>query len=111
MIVERTGERRGPSRVVPSVLILVGAGVCGLVWGVQNGLIHGVRAEWPAYVVGGAMIALGLKGLFRRVDAAGESGPVRESGLDDEGIAEEDGRRIATWEQVRERLPRSGRRP
>jgi hypothetical protein len=87
-----TPARGGWSRVLPVALIVAGAGVCGLTFAVQKGLVHGVTAEWPAYVVGAAMILFGVRGLFPPASEvrpiAPEGGPIRESGLDADDVAE-----------------------
>ncbi|WP_333822903.1 hypothetical protein [Pinisolibacter sp.] len=50
-------------RRVGLLLIALGAAVCGLTYAVGEGLVTGVRAAWPAYLVGGVLVVIGLVNL------------------------------------------------
>lgn len=81
--------------VLPIVFIVVGLAVSALTWAVQNGLVHGVEVQWPAYIVGAVAVLFGVIGLMNREvprDARPDTvvleiGPILESGLDDTDVA------------------------
>jgi hypothetical protein len=50
-------------RRVGLLLIALGAAVSGLTFAVGEGLVTGVRAAWPAYIVGGVLVVIGLANL------------------------------------------------
>ena len=52
------GDRR-----VALLLIGVGVAVSGLTLAVGEGLVTGVRVEWPAHIVAGVLVVLGLVAL------------------------------------------------
>ena len=92
------GQGGGPAKrrtALPIVFIVVGLAVAALTWAVQNGLVHGVEVQWPAYIVGAVAVSFGVVGLMNRdvpMDARPdtvvlEKGPIRESGLDDTDVA------------------------
>jgi uncharacterized membrane protein YfcA len=62
---DRRGRGERGDRRVGLLLVLLGAAVCGLTAAVGAGLITGVRAAWPAYLVGGVTIVIGLVQLRR----------------------------------------------
>ena len=75
-------------RAASVLFILLGALVSGLTAAVQAGLVTGVRAAWPAHVIAGVLVVVGLVNL-RRADAPEqreERGPIRESGRDPEDV-------------------------
>lgn len=79
----------GSSRAIPVVMAFVGVAIVVVTQAVQRGIVTGVTAEWPAYLVGGVLIVLGVLGFGRgddgeaATDDVGTSGgPVRESGRD-----------------------------
>jgi hypothetical protein len=55
-------------RRVALLLILLGVAVSGLTVAVGEGLVTGVRAAWPAHLVGGVLVVIGLVGLRRPRD-------------------------------------------
>ena len=69
-------------RTVSIALIGLGALVSGLTAAVQAGLVTGVRAAWPAHVVAGVLVVVGLVNLRRPTapSPTDEPGPIRESG-------------------------------
>lgn len=94
----REGQGSGPAKrstALPIVFIVVGLAVSALTWAVQTGLVHGVEVQWPAYIVGAVAVLFGVVGLMNRevpLDARPdtvvvETGPIRESGLDDTDVA------------------------
>ena len=50
-------------RRIGLLLIALGGAVSGLTFAVGEGLVTGVRAAWPAYVVGGVLAVIGLVNL------------------------------------------------
>jgi hypothetical protein len=50
-------------RRIGLLLIVLGAAVSGLTYAVGEGLVTGVRAAWPAYLVGGVLVVIGLVNL------------------------------------------------
>jgi len=72
---------------MPMLITFVGVLVVVATQAAQRGLIGFVKIDWPAYLLGGVMIVLGIAGLGRQTDEAPseqrEEGPVRESGLDE----------------------------
>ncbi|NLH79510.1 MAG: hypothetical protein GX458_01525 [Phyllobacteriaceae bacterium] len=69
---------------MPIVITFVGVVVVTLTQAVQRGLVTGVKVDWPAYLVGGVLIVLGIVGIGRRESEptpTNEDGPVEESGL------------------------------
>lgn len=97
MGVNAGGGSEPPRRrtALPVIFILVGAAISALTWGAQNGLVHGVEVQWPAYVVGAVAVLFGVVGLMNREvpldgrpdTVVSENGPIRESGLDDRDVA------------------------
>lgn len=81
-----SGRPSASSRLMPIVITFAGVLVVVGTQAAQRGLITAVKIEWPAYLLGGVMIALGIAGLGRQKDEAPperEEGPIRETGLDD----------------------------
>ncbi len=79
------------SRLVPMAITFVGVLVVVLTQAVQRGLVTGVKVEWPAYLLGGVMIVLGIAGLGRRESGKTpprEDEPTRESGLEPSDVDE-----------------------
>lgn len=64
------GDRR-----VALLLILLGAAISGLTVAVGEGLITGVRVAWPAHVLAGVLVVIGLVGLRRPRDDGRVPGP------------------------------------
>jgi len=99
-------EGGGPSRGMSWALVLGGAGLSAVTFAARNGhLPPWVSAEWPAYVIGAAMVVFGVKGLAWRAapEAAPETGPVRESGLDAGDVAEAEAMAAEARESARMR--------
>lgn len=81
--VRLAARREGGRRPLPIVFAFVGIVVVTFAQAVERGMIDGVKIEWPVYLFGGAMIAIGIFGMARRNDpepVEDESGPIRESG-------------------------------
>lgn len=57
-------------RRVGVLLIAAGAAVSGLTWAVGEGLVTGVRAAWPAHILAGVLVVIGLVALRRQPDDA-----------------------------------------
>jgi hypothetical protein len=101
-------EGGGPSRGMSWALVLAGAGLSAVTFAARAGhLPRWVSAEWPAYVVGGVMMLFGVKGLAWRPPAqpTPETGPVRESGLDDFDVAEAEAMDVEARARVRSATP------
>ncbi len=73
-------------RTAAYLFLGLGAAVAGVTAAVEAGLVTGVRAAWPALVVAGVLIVVGLVNLRRPHEpeavVAKESGPIAESGRD-----------------------------
>jgi hypothetical protein len=87
------------SRVVPIVMTFLGVVVVAVTQAAERGIVTGIAVEWPAYLVGGVLIVLGLLGVGRSEEAAAspppkasEAGPIRESGRDDDEDLDEEAR-------------------
>lgn len=109
--VPKTTRPSASARAVPLVTTFLGVVIVAATQAVQRGFLTGVTIEWPAYLVGGALILLGIAGVGRREESAAppepEKGPIRESGYDG-GEPDEEARLRAILEKIeRERNPRS----
>ena len=78
-------------RALPMLMTLVGFGVVIVTQAAQRGLITGIAVEWPAYIVGGVLILIGIRGLRGAdPDDPPEQGPIRESGYGPRDLVEDD---------------------
>lgn len=59
------GRPSASSRALPIVMTFAGVVIVGATQAVERGILTGVAIDWPAYIVGGVLIVLGLVGVGR----------------------------------------------
>lgn len=107
------GRPSASARAIPLVMTFLGVVIVAAAQAAQRGFLTGVTIEWPAYIVGGVLIVLGVVGVGHREESAPpaepETGPIRESGFDGSEPDEETRLRAILEKIERERQQRSGR--
>lgn len=67
------GRPSTSGRVVPVVMTALGVVIVAATQAVQRGILTGVAIDWPAYILGGVLILLGLIGVGRSESEASSS--------------------------------------